>query len=233
VGRILDLLRVLGIERDTLVLFTSDNGSPEDGGAMFRSNGPLRGRKGTLGEGGLRVPMIARWPGRIEAGRVSDLPWSFADLLPTVADLAGARVARPGDGVSVAATLLGEPQDLSGRILYWERPAPKFQQAVRRGRWKAVRPGPGAPLQVFDLVADPGETRDVVADHPDVAQALAAALEAAREESPHWPDSGHDGAGGRDHDRSSSPSGIRPAEPPRPASSSESRPRPTTPLPKA
>jgi len=188
VGRMLDLLGELGIERDTVVFFTSDNGSPEGGGAMFRSNGPFRGRKGTLREGGLRVPMIARWPGHIAAGVVSGQPWYFADMLPTLADLAGVRLAEAVDGVSVAPTLLGEPQDLSGRTMYWERPAPKFQQAARRGRFKVVRPRADAGVELFDLLDDPGETRDVAARHPDVAAALGASLTEARVESPHWPD---------------------------------------------
>ncbi|MFM9009707.1 MAG: arylsulfatase [Planctomycetota bacterium] len=188
VGRILDVLADLGIEGDTLVLFTSDNGSPEGGGEMFRSNGGLRGRKGSLHEGGLRVPMIARWPGRIAAGAVSEQVWSFADLLPTLADRAGVRAPAGVDGVSVAATLRDEPQDLSDRTLYWERPAPKFQQAARRGRFKALRPGPDTPLQVFDLAADPGETRDVAAERPELVAELAKYLADARVDSPHWPD---------------------------------------------
>lgn len=188
VGRILDLLAELGIERNTLVIFTSDNGSPEGGGAMFQSNGGFRGRKGSLHEGGLRVPMIARWPGRVAAGVQSPQPWSFADVMPTLADLAGAQIPLDGDGVSIAATLRGEPQDLSDRTLYWERPAPKFQQAARRGRWKAVRPAAGAPLQLFDLAADPEEAHDLALEQPEITADFARYLAAARVESPHWPD---------------------------------------------
>lgn len=232
VGRILDLLEELGIDRDTLVIFTSDNGSPEGGGAMFRSNGGFRGRKGSLHEGGLRIPMIARWPGRVPAGGVSDRPWYFADLLPTLADLAGARLTAPIDGVSIAATLRGEVQDLSDRTIYWERPVPKFQQAARRGRFKALRPAANAPLELFDLEADPGETRDVAAEQPEVAAAFETFLATARVGSPHWPDVVPDDAGGDGHDRSSPPSGNRSPDPPSPASSESPLPS-TTRRPKA
>jgi len=157
-------------------------------GLVLESNGGCRGRKGSLHEGGLRVPMIARWPGRVAAGVKSPQPWSFADVLPTLADLAGARPPTEGDGVSIAATLRGEPQDLSERTIYWERPAPKFQQAARRGRWKVVRPAAGAPLQRFDLAADPGEAHDLAAEQPEITADLARYLATARVESPHWPD---------------------------------------------
>lgn len=189
VGQILDLVTQLGLDGNTLVFFTSDNGSPEGGGAMFDSNGVFKGKKGTLNEGGLRVPMLVRWPGQVPAGRVSDAPWYFADLLPTLAELAGATAPKNIDGVSVLPTLLGKPQNLAERFMYWERPSKKFQQAARRGDWKALRPGPHEPLQLFDVVGDPAENHDVAASHPDVVAKFETFLKTARTESPHWPGS--------------------------------------------
>jgi arylsulfatase A-like enzyme len=189
VGRILDLLKELGLEDNTIVFFTSDNGSPEGGGTMFNSNGVFKGKKGTLSEGGLRVPMIVRWPGKVPAAKVSDAPWYFADVMPTLVELVGGDLPAKLDGVSVLPTLLGRPQDLSGRFLYWERPPNKFQQAVRLGNWKALRPGPNQPLQLFDVVDDPGEEHNVAGSHPGVVARFEAYLKTARTESPYWPDS--------------------------------------------
>lgn len=190
VGRILDLLKELGLEQDTLVFFTSDNGSPEGGGTMFTSNGVFKGKKATLNEGGLRVPMLVRWPGKVPAGKVSNAPWYFADVMPTLAELVGAKPPAHIDGVSVLPTLLGQLQNLSERFLYWERPPPKFQQAARLGNWKAIRPGPDQPLRLFDLASDPAEAHDVAASHPDVIGRFEAYLKTARTESAYWPDSG-------------------------------------------
>jgi arylsulfatase A-like enzyme len=188
VGQILDRLKQLGLEENTLVFFTSDNGSPEGGGPMFHSNGVFEGKKGSLNEGGIRTPMIVRWPGKVPAGRVSDAPWYFADVLPTAADLAGVRPPASLDGISVLPTLLGKPQNLNERFLYWERPPMKFQQAVRFGSWKALRPGPGQPLALFDVVADPAENHDVAASHPDFVARVETYLKTARTESAHWPE---------------------------------------------
>ena len=198
VGQILDLLKQLGLDENTLVFFTSDNGSPGGGGPLFNSNGAFKGRKGTLNEGGLRAPMIVRWPGKVPASRVSDAAWYFADVLPTLAQLVGATVPKNIDGVSVLPTLLGQPQNLSERFLYWERPPTKFQQAVLLGNWKALRSGPNQPLQIFDMVGDPAEQHDVAASHPDLVARFEAYLETARTESPHWPDSATGSKTGKD-----------------------------------
>ena len=187
VGRILDLLKQLGLEEKTLVFFTSDNGSPSAVGPMFNSSGSLKGKKGTLYEGGIRTPMLARWPGKVPAGRVSDAVWYFADVLPTLAELAGTTPPANIDGISILPTLLGKPQDLSGRLLYWERPPDRFQQAVRFGNWKASRAGPGQPLQLFDLAGDPVEERDVASAHVDLIARFETYLKTARTESPYWP----------------------------------------------
>jgi len=187
VGRILDLLRQLGLDENTVVLFTSDNGSPGAGGPIFNSNGLLKGGKGTLNEGGIRTPMIVRWPGRIPAGKVSDAPWYFADVMPTLAELAGATPPANIDGISIVPTLFGKPQNLSERFLYWERPPTRFQQAVRLGNWKALRTRPGRPVQLFDLTVDPAEEHDVATSQADLVARIETYLKTARTESPYWP----------------------------------------------
>lgn len=187
VGEVLALLRELNLERDTLVFFTSDNGGINAGDNFFKSCGPFRGQKGTMNEGGLRVPMIARWPGRIAAGKVSSFAWSFHDFLPTALDVAGSGKTHRCDGMSLLPTLLGKNQKPHDS-LYWELPRyakGEFvqetpQQAMRKGHWKAVRPKPGAPVELYDLRNDPGEERNLAAQHPDVAAGLEAAMKAAR-----------------------------------------------------
>ena len=189
IGRLADLLRERGIERDTLVMFISDNGPHQEGGAdpqFFKSSGGLRGIKRDLYEGGIRVPMIARWPGVIPAGRVSDHVWGHVDVLPTLADIAGAKIPAGLDGVSMARALRGEAQP-THEFMYWEFHERGFQQAVRMGKWKAVRLKKDAPLELFDLAADPREERDVAATHPDIVAKIEAYLRTARTESARWP----------------------------------------------
>lgn len=185
-GRIMAKLKECGLDDNTLVLCCSDNGGVFDPKA-FGTMGPLRGRKGSLYEGGIRVPMIARWPGQVKAGTVSDEPWSFCDVLPTLADLAGARgIPRNVDGVSVAPVLRG--QNLKGeRMLYWESFEGGFQQAARMGRWKAIRSGIHGPLELYDLTSDIGETRNVAAAHPDVVQRIEKKLATSRNDSREYP----------------------------------------------
>jgi arylsulfatase A-like enzyme len=188
VGRLVDLLRARGLDRRTVVLFTSDNGPHQEGGAdptFFRSAGGLRGIKRDLYEGGIRVPMIAWGPG-VPAGRVSDHPWAHWDVLPTVADLAGTRAPAGLDGVSMTRALRGESQP-THEFFYWEFHERGFQQAVRMGAWKAVRLKKDAPLELYDLSADPGETRDVRSVNPGVVERIEAYLASARTESAQWP----------------------------------------------
>jgi arylsulfatase A len=197
VGRIMALLAELNLDRDTIVFFSSDNGGISGEGhdvKRFRSNGPFRGEKGSLYEGGIRVPMIVRWPGRIAANTTSDVPWAFWDFLPTVAALAGTRAPDGIDGISVLPTILGGKaagHERSAReFLYWEHQqfdrktsalrTNAMIQAVRMGDWKAVRPKPGAPLELYDLARDEGETRDVAAVHPAVIARIEGYLRTAR-----------------------------------------------------
>ena len=189
IGRLVDLIGQRGIDRRTLVLFISDNGPHQEGGGdpvFFKSAGGLRGIKRDLYEGGIRVPMIARWPGVVPAGRVSNHVWAHWDVLPTVAALAGARVPAGLDGMSMAAALRGESQSTHS-FFYWEFHERGFQQAVRMDRWKAVRLTPGSPLEVYDLDADPREEHDVAAANPDVVARIENYLKTARTESARWP----------------------------------------------
>jgi arylsulfatase A len=189
IGRLMEVLRARGIDRDTLVMFVSDNGPHQEGGAnpaFFRSSGGLRGIKRDLYEGGIRVPMIARWPGTIPAGRVSDHVWAHWDMLPTVADIAGAPIPAALDGIPMTRALRGEPQS-THQFFYWEFHERGFQQAVRMGNWKAVRLKPGAPLEIYDLAADPHEERNVAAAQPEIVAKIEAYLKTARTESERWP----------------------------------------------
>jgi arylsulfatase A-like enzyme len=188
IGHLADVIRARGLERRTLLLFISDNGPHQEGGgdpAFFKSNGGLRGIKRDLYEGGLRVPMIARWVGTIPSGRVSDHVWAHWDILPTLAEVAGARAPAGLDGISMARALRGEAQPVD-RTLYWEFHERGFQQAVRMGRWKAVRMKVGAPLELYDLQTDPNEQRDVAAANVDVVAKIEAHLKTARTPSERW-----------------------------------------------
>jgi arylsulfatase A len=189
IGGLVDLLRANGLDRRTLVLFISDNGPHQEGGAepaFFKSSGGLRGIKRDLYEGGIRVPMIASWPGTIPAGKVSPHPWAHWDIFPTLAEIAGAKTPPQLDGLSMAAALRGEPQRTHDAF-YWEFHERGFQQAVRMGRWKAVRPAKAASLELYDLTADPGELRNVHAAHPDVVTKIEEYLRTARTDSVRWP----------------------------------------------
>lgn len=191
IGQLLALLAELELEQNTIVFFTSDNGGTPGVGKFFDSNKPLRGYKGQLYEGGIRVPMLARWPGKIDAGARSEEPWAFCDFLPTAAELAGAQAPGGIDGVSVVPALTGSSRPLH-EFLYWEhhrfdrktsslRPD-SMLQAARMGEWKAVRPKPGAPLELYNLRADISETTDVAAANPEVLKEIESYLKAARTE---------------------------------------------------
>ncbi len=190
VGRIMAKLKELEIDDNTIVFFSSDNGPHSEGGHtpdFFNSRGGLRGIKRDLYEGGIRVPTIARWPGKIKAGSVSDHPWAFWDFLPTAADLAGARAPGGIDGSSIVPTLLGKDQS-EPAYLYWEFIRGKnFHQAVRKGQWKAVRPHRDQPVELYNLAADQAEQHNIAADHPDVVKQMESILANARTESEAYP----------------------------------------------
>jgi arylsulfatase A-like enzyme len=189
VGRLMASIKKLGIDDNTLVFFTSDNGPHREGGAdpdFFDSNGPLRGIKRDLYEGGIRVPMIARWPKRIKAGAKSDQVWAHWDLLPTVAEIAGVKPPANIDGISMLNALLGRRQR-NHEFLYWEFHERGFSQAARLGDWKAVRKSPDSPLELYDLKNDLGEQHDVAVKHPEVVKKIEDYLKTARTESELWP----------------------------------------------
>jgi arylsulfatase A-like enzyme len=180
VGRILDLLKEFGVEQNTLVIFASDNGSARgDLLDKFNGSGPLRGHKSTMYEGGIRAPMIARWPGKIARGTVSGHVCAFQDMMPTFAELAGVPVPKATDGLSMVPTLLGQGGQKQHEYLYWEL---KDARAVRMGRWKAVRTRAG--LELFDLRDDPSEKNNVAGHHPDIVKKVRAIIETAHRDSP-------------------------------------------------
>lgn len=194
VGRILARLEELQLAERTMVFFSSDNGPHKEGGAdpqFFHSAGPLRGIKRDLYEGGIRVPMIVRWPGHVAASSTSDLPWAFWDVLPTLAELAGAKSPEGLDGLSVVPTLVGA--DHAGHeqprheFLYWEFHERGFKQAVRAGDWKLIRFGLPGRVELYNLATDLGETHDVAQDHPDIVTRLTALMNTARVDSADWP----------------------------------------------
>jgi arylsulfatase A-like enzyme len=195
VGRILALLDELDIASQTVVFFTSDNGAatPLWNDDFFESTGGLRGHKQNFYEGGIRAPLLARWPGRIAPGSVSDHLCGFWDFLPTALELAGTPIPPHADGFSIVPTLLGRPsRQKQHEFLYWELPrydAPTGtffdeipRQAVRMGPWKAVRPKPGGPLELYNLQSDPAEARDVAGEHPEVMARIEEFLKRARYE---------------------------------------------------
>jgi len=200
VGRILDLLDELGLAENTIVAFTSDNGTThldkEVDYEFFASVGELRGLKGSLYEGGIRVPQIVRWPGRVAAGSVSDAVVGFEDWMPTLADLAGEEIVAPdeSDGISFAPALLGNGQP-ERAFLYREFAGYHGQQAVWLGsRWKGVRqnllkkgnPDPLA-IELYDLENDPAESTNVAAHHPEIVGRIAGLMESERVPSDVFP----------------------------------------------
>ena len=189
VGRIIDKLRQRGIDENTIVFFTSDNGPHREGGhdpEFFQSRGPLRGIKRDLYEGGIRVPTLARWPGKIKPGQVSNQIWAFWDVLPTLAELGGAAAPRDTDGISMVPALLGKTQK-QHEYLYWEFHERGFRQAIRMGDWKGVRLAKGAEIELYDLAKDLGEENNIADGHPDVVSKIERLMETARTESKEFP----------------------------------------------
>ncbi|MEO2016709.1 MAG: arylsulfatase [Fuerstiella sp.] len=186
IGEILSLLKTLDIDDNTLVMFSSDNGAHKEGGhdpAFWNSTGGLRGHKRDMHEGGIRAPMLARWPGVIKPGQTSDHLSSFQDVLPTMAELIGQPVPKQNDGISFLPTLRGEAGNQQTHdYLYWEfckgTEQKIFSQAVRQSKWKAYRQS-GKPLEVFNLEADPFETNDLAKSMPDMVSRIDAIMKSA------------------------------------------------------
>ena len=190
VGKIRELLRELGLDGETIVFFSSDNGPQgrDEGGFdpnFFASHGVFRGIKRELYEGGIREPLIACWPGKISAGQVSQQVWAGWDVLPTLAAIAGVKSPAGIDGISMLPALFGKR--LKGHpYLYWEFHEGQYAQAVRWGRWKAVRKV-GSEIELYDLQTDVSETLDVAPSHPEVVSRIAEIMKQAHTESEFLP----------------------------------------------
>mgnify|MGYP006286649631 CR=1 FL=1 len=193
-GRVLELLEELGVADNTVVFVCSDNGGFNN---IFNSNGPFRGTKGDLYEGGLRTFMAVRWPGKVEPGTVSDLQWYYPDVMPTLAEIAGVSDTVPSDvdGLSVVPTLLGQDdRQKKHDFLYWEyREVANWQkltyeenlaQAIRMGRWKGVRQAQSERFQLYDLSKDVGEENNVADAHPGIVKRMDAIADREHEEPP-------------------------------------------------
>jgi uncharacterized sulfatase len=192
-GRILDLLKELKIEKDTLVIFTSDNGPHQEGGhkaGYFDSNGKLRGIKRDLTEGGIRVPTIAWWPGTIKAGGEDDAHWYFGDVMATVAELAGVSAPEDLDSDSFAGPLRGQPREKRWSRkskMYWEFYERGSAQAIRFGKWKAIRkPMFSGEIELYDMSNDPGEKSDYSKRRLDLTRHAANLLDKAHVPDPNW-----------------------------------------------
>lgn len=189
VGKLLKLLNELGIDDNTLVLFTSDNGPHQEGGhqhEFFDSNGPLRGFKRSMHDGGIRVPLIARWPGKVSPGTTTDHPSAFWDFLPTACEIAGAESNADTDGISYLPTLLGKKEQLKHEYLYWASQEGATAVGVRHGKWKLVQYRPAKKKnrevtdsddwRLYNLNNDIGEETDVAPDHPQIVAEIRAML---------------------------------------------------------
>jgi uncharacterized sulfatase len=191
VGRLIDMLKELGIDDNTLVLFTSDNGPHHEGGQdvkRFDPNGPLRGMKRDLYEGGIRVPLVARWPNHISVGRTTDHISYFGDVLATLADATGQPIPENLDSISMLRTLLGrEDEQKQHEYLYWEFYEQGSKQAVRWKNWKAVRmPMLTGKTELYNLERDLGETTDVASDYPDTVSRLEQMMDVSHVDDPNW-----------------------------------------------
>lgn len=187
IGQVMQELKTRGIDENTLVLFTSDNGPHKEDGTdpeFFESNGPLRGIKRDLYEGGIRVPMITRFPAKIAAGQTSEQVWAMWDIFPTLLDIAGEQVTDARDGVSIKPVLLqGDPVEHGP--LYWEFHEGGFSQAVRHNEWKLLKLSSGT-LELYNLARDIGETNNLAGERPDKVMELLPLLTSMRTESERW-----------------------------------------------
>lgn len=190
VGEIMKKLDELNLSDKTLIIFTSDNGPHLEAGAdpdYFDSNGPFRGYKRDLYEGGIRVPMIARWPGKIKAGTKTDHISAFWDVMPTLAEIAGAEIPENIDGISFLPTLIGKGKQKKHEYLYWEFHEQGGKMAVRMDKWKGVKlnvnKDPNGKLELYNLVDDISETVNVADSHPDIVQKIEDIMKSAHKPS--------------------------------------------------
>jgi arylsulfatase A-like enzyme len=193
IGELIAQLTRLGIDRRTLVVFTSDNGPHKEGGPaydpdFFDANGPFSGIKRSLTDGGIRVPFIARWPGRVAPGGTTTHVGYFGDIMATFAEVAGAGTPAGLDSLSLVPALLGQGTQATHPYLYWEFYENGFSQAVLLdGRWKGIRlKSPDAPIQLYDLATDPGESTDLSAKEPATVRRIAAIMREAHVDNEYW-----------------------------------------------
>ena len=193
IGKLNTLLKELGLDENTIIIFASDNGPHVEGGndpKFFNSSGGLRGNKRSLYEGGIRTPFIVKWPGNVEAGSVSNHVSAFWDIFPTFCDVAGVETPEDVDGISFLPELLGEKQ-AEHDLLYWEfHGYTGDKQAIRKGKWKAVRvkiTKENTPIELYDLESDPYEKINIAEQHPDVVAQMKKLFEKEHEESIEFP----------------------------------------------
>ncbi|HBE40185.1 MAG TPA: hypothetical protein DDW27_03110 [Bacteroidales bacterium] len=195
VGKLMDLLKELNLDENTIIFFASDNGNPSgyDGrylkiyggqtiSEFFGNASPTRGGKGDSYDGAFHVPAMIRWPGKIKPGQVSDYIWAFWDFLPTAAELAGVEVPVKTDGISILPYLLGKKKYNVHEYLYWEY---KQDQAVRSGKWYALKEN-GREVKLFDLLADPQQSKDLSDDYPDIVKKMEKIMAESHETSDVW-----------------------------------------------
>lgn len=186
IGRLIDELDRLGLRESTLVIFASDNGAAVQAPIeVLKCNGSFRGRKGNLYEGGIRVPFIVNWPGKVKA-QTLDQPVYFPDVMPTLARIGGnAPLPQGTDGMDISPLFWGKKLKTDDRLMYWEFPGKQI--AARRGKWKVIQPKLNAPFELYDLEKDPFETTNVAEQYPKVLRQLVAEAKAARIPTPNWP----------------------------------------------
>jgi arylsulfatase len=188
IGRIMALLKELGLDANTLIFFSSDNGPTFNGGTdseFFKSAGSLRGLKTMLYEGGIRVPLVARWPGKIHPGSESDHISAFWDFLPTFSELLGLEAPSDTDGVSILPALQGQPEKQGKHeFLYWEYGG---RQAVRKGDWKAFRKNVNSDIELYNLKEDIAEQNNLADQKPDILSSIKEIMRDARTESELFP----------------------------------------------
>jgi arylsulfatase A-like enzyme len=193
VGEITSKLEELGLEKNTIIFFTSDNGPHLEGGAdpdYFNSNGPLRGYKRDMYEGGIRTPMIVKWPGKVREGSVSDLVSAFWDIMPTLAEITGTEAQEGIDGISFLSELLGKKQK-KHEYLYWEFHEQGGKTAVRMGDWKAIKLNidkiPQGGTELYNLASDVGETTNLSVSNPEIVKKMEELMKQAHKPSEVFP----------------------------------------------